>query len=176
MARGKPIYRAVRTIAGRAIDVALIVENRIKSYNEELMKKRETSPSEEIIIEEKPIEIYSIIVTPGSKAYVYFEAANSASIFKAIKNIKYIKSERLVPVAKEELMRLIKPKPVIEMINVRDIVEIVKGPFRGMRAQVLSVDRNKNVVMLSILEAQFNVPITVPADYVKPVKKTVSGV
>jgi len=40
-----------------------------------------------------------------------------------------------------------------------------------VKAQVVSVDRNKNMVMLSILEAAFNVPITVPGDYVKPVKK-----
>jgi transcriptional antiterminator NusG len=171
----KPKYFAVRTTVGREIDVALIVETRIRNYNEEIMKMKKAG-EEELIIEEKPIEVYSIVVAPGSRGYVYFEAANTASIYKAIEGIKYVKSGRLVRVEKSELLRLIKPKPVIEMINVKDIVEIIKGPFRGMRAQVLSVDRNKNVVMLSILEAQFNVPITVPADYVKPIKKTTGGV
>lgn len=170
----KPKYFAVRTTVGREIDVALIAETRIRNYNEEVMR-RSGGGGEELIVEEKPIEIYSIVVAPGSRGYVYFEAPSTASIYKAIEGIKYVKSGRLVRVEKSELIRLIKPKPVIEMINVRDIVEIVKGPFRGMRAQVLSVDRNKNVVMLSILEAQFNVPITVPADYVKPVKKSTGG-
>ncbi len=167
----RSLYYAIRTTAGREIDVALIVETRIKSHNEMLKKRQEEAESEEIIIEERPIEVKAIIVPPGTKGYVYFETANLASVYKAIQDIKYVKKGSPIKVSKEELLRLVKPKPVIELINVKDIVEIVKGPFRGMRAQVLSVDRNKNVVMLSILEAQFNVPITVPADYVKPVKK-----
>jgi transcriptional antiterminator NusG len=165
----RSLYYAVRTTAGREIDVALIVESRIKAHREMLEKQHRGE--EELFIEEKPIEIRAVIVPPGTKGYVYFETANLASVYKAIQDIRYVKKGSPIKVSKEELLRLVKPKPVIELINVKDIVEIVKGPFRGMRAQVLSVDRNKNVVMLSILEAQFNVPITVPADYVKPVKK-----
>ena len=147
-------FFAVRTTAGRELDVALIVENRAR-----------------VLREERGIDARSIIVPPGIKGYVFIEAPNLGSVYPLITDVKYVKRGQLVKVKPEEIERLVKPKPVIEMVNEGDIVEIVRGPFRGMKAQVVSVDRNKNMVMLSILEAAFNVPITVPGDYVKPVKK-----
>ena len=39
-----------------------------------------------------------------------------------------------------------------------------------MKARIVSIDKGKNEVVLSILEAEFPLPITVPGDYVKPVK------
>jgi transcriptional antiterminator NusG len=148
-------YFAVRTTAGRELDVALVLENRV-----EALKK-----------EGGEVDIRSIIVPPGQKGYVYIEAPTSRWIYKVIQDVKYVKRSPLVNVTREEILKLVKPKPIIEMINVNDIVEIVKGPFSNMKAKVISIDRNKNVVTLSILEVQFNVPITVPADYVKPAKK-----
>jgi len=146
-------FFAVRTTAGRELDVALIIENRAR-----------------VLREERGIDARAIVVPPGIKGYVFVEAPNLGSVYPLITDVKYVKRGQLVKVKPEEIERLVKPKPVIEMVNEGDIVEIIRGPFR-VKAQVVSVDRNKNMVMLSILEAAFNVPITVPGDYVKPVKK-----
>ncbi len=169
MVKVKPSrFFGIKTTAGRELDVALIIENRIHAFQKSL---EESNSGEEELLARKPLDIRAIIIPPGSKGWIYIEAANLSSIYRVIQDIKYIKRTSPIRVDKEEIMKLIKPTPVIEMINVGDIVEIVKGPFRNMKAQVMDVDRNKNIVTLSILEAQFNVPITVPADYVKPVKR-----
>ncbi len=162
------VFYAVRTKKGSEIDVALIIENRVRAYNEEARKKS----SEETALPAKPVDIRAIIVPPASSEYIYLETSSLSSVYKVITDVKYVKRGAPIKIDKDELIKLIKPKPVIEMISEREVVEIIKGPFRGMKAQVISIDRNKNIVTLSILEAQFNVPITVPADYVKPVKKT----
>ncbi len=148
-------YYAVRTTTGREIDVALVLESRANNI---------------IALGEDP-GIKSIIVPPGIRGYVFLESVKLAAVYRLISEVKYVKSTQPIRVSREEIERLIKPKPVIEMIREGDVVEIVRGPFRGMKAQVISVDKDKNMVMVSILEAAFNVPITVPGDYVKPIKK-----
>ena len=52
------------------------------------------------------------------------------------------------------------------------LVEIVGGPFKGMRAKIRRVDRAKEDVTLELLEATFTLPITVHADYVKVIEKS----
>ena len=60
---------------------------------------------------------------------------------------------------------------MIEELDAEDIVEIVGGPFKGMRAKITRVDKTKEEVVLELLEATFTLPITVHADYVKVVEK-----
>lgn len=147
-------FFAIRTTTGREIDVALVLENRTSGLKDQ-----------------ESIDVRTIIVPPGIRGYVFIESPNLTSIYRLISEVKYVKSRQPIKVSREEIERLAKPKPVIELIKEGEIVEIIRGPFRGMKAQVISVDRSKNMVMLSILEAAFNVPITVPGDYVKPAKK-----
>ncbi len=142
-------YYAIRTTAGREIDVAVIMENRAKLLN---------------------LEARSLIVPPGIKGYVIVEAPGVDTVYPLIKDLKYVKGRAFGKIRSDEIEKLVKPKPIIEMIKEGDIVEIIAGPFRGMKARVVTIDRGKNEVVLNILEAEFPLPITVPGDYVKPVK------
>jgi len=142
-------YYAVRTTAGRELDVALIMENRSKLLN---------------------INARSLIIPPGIKGYVIVEAPGVDAVYPLIKDLKYVKGRAFGIIKSDEIEKLVKPKPIIEMIKEGDIVEIIAGPFRGMKARIVSIDRGKNEVVLSILEAEFPLPITVPGDYVKPLK------
>jgi len=146
---------AVRTTMGRELDVALVIARRV----DELLSKGE-DPG-----------IASIIIPPNIRGYVFFEVERLAHLYKLVSEVKYVKASRPVKVSIEELEKLIMPKPVVESIAVGDIVEISRGPFRGMKAQVTGIDRNKNMLTVNILEAAFAIPISIPSDYVKPVKK-----
>ncbi len=146
-----PKYYGLRTTAGREIDVAMMMYNRVRIQG---------------------LEVYSIIVPPETKGYVVVEAPNVKPIYYLIADMRYVKSRQPQPIKPEEIEKLVKPKPVVEMIKEGDIVEVITGPFRGMRAEVVSINKAKNEVVLNILEASFPLPITVPGDYIKPVKKT----
>lgn len=145
------VYYAVRTTAGREIDVALIMENRARR-----MKDR--------------LDVRSIIVPPEIKGYVIVEAPGIHVVYPLVREIKYVKGRAPGIIRADEVEKLVKPKPIIELVKEGDLVEVIAGPFRGMKARVVSVDRGKNEVVLNILEAEFPLPITVPADFVKPVK------
>ncbi|MCW3976963.1 MAG: transcription elongation factor Spt5, partial [Candidatus Bathyarchaeota archaeon] len=67
--------------------------------------------------------------------------------------------------------RYIVMKPVIEELDEEDLVEIVGGPFKGMKAKITRIDKAKEEVILELLEATFTLPITVHADYVRLIQK-----
>lgn len=144
-------YYAVRTTSGRELDVAIIIENRV--------------------LNSKNIDIASIVIPPDFKGYIFIESPSLSDVYKAITDVKYVKTSQPIQSSYEELERIVKPKPVIELLKEGETVEIVRGPFRGMLGRVVGVSRSKKTVTLNLLEASFEIPIEVPSDYVKPVKK-----
>lgn len=142
---------AVKTTAGRELDVALIVERRIL---EALSKGESTS-------------VKSILVAPGVRGYVFVETSNPTELYRLLSNIKYASTQRILKIALSELIGTIKPREILEEINVGDVVEITRGPFRGMKARVVSIDKSKNILTVNLLEATFSIPVTIPINYVK---------
>jgi len=140
----------VRTVNGKELEVALIIESRARSLD---------------------LDIRSIVVPPRIKGFVIVEAPAPFIIMDAIKGIKHVKGGPGKKMTKEEVIKLVKPKPIIELLEIGDIVELVAGPFKGMKAKVEAKDTDKNEVVLNILEAAYPLQITVPASYVKPVRR-----
>ena len=106
------------------------------------------------------------------KGYVFIEAEGPHFVEQAIAGIKHVRSKVPGVVSFSEVESYIIVKPVIEELSEGDLVEIVGGPFKGMRAKITRVDKTKDEVTLELMEATFTLPITVHADYVKLVEKT----
>lgn len=141
---------AVRTTAGQEKNVANLIAVRVETNK---------------------LPIKSILVPETLKGYLFIEAEGPHFVDEAIVGIKHVRS-RVPGVADfSEVERYIVIKPVIEELDVDDLVEIVGGPFKGMRAKITRVDRPKEEVTLELLEATFTLPITVHADYVKLAEK-----
>jgi transcriptional antiterminator NusG len=140
----------VRTTAGQEKNVANLIEARVR-------------------MDELPIR--AVLVPEMLKGYVFIEADGPHSVEKAIAGIRHVRSRVPGVVTFPEVERYIIAKPVIEELDEEDLVEIVGGPFKGMRAKITRVDKPKEEVTLELLEATFTLPITVHADYVKLVEK-----
>ena len=141
---------AVRTTAGQEKNVARLIATRVKAG-------------------ELPIK--AVLVPEILKGYVFIEADGPHFVDKVIAGIKHVRSRVPGTVGFPEVERYIIVKPVIEEVDIGDVVEVMAGPFKGMRAKITRVDRTKEDVTLELLEATFTLPITVHADYVKPVEK-----
>jgi transcriptional antiterminator NusG len=141
---------AVRTTAGQEKNVAILIASRAE------MSK---------------LPIKAVLVPEMLKGYVFIEADGPHFVEEAIAGIKHVRSRVPGIVDFSEVERYIVVKPVIEELDEADIVEVVGGPFKGMRARITRVDRTKEEVTLELLEATFTMPITVHADYVKLVEK-----
>jgi transcriptional antiterminator NusG len=141
---------AVRTTAGQEKNVANLIEAKAKMGE---------------------IPIKSVLVPEMLKGYVFIEADGPHSVEKSIAGVKHVRSRVPGIVTFPEVERYIVVKPVIEELDDDDLVEVVGGPFKGMRAKITRVDKAKEDVTLELLEATFTLPITVHADYVKLVGK-----
>ena len=144
-----PVF-AVRTTAGQEKNVANLIEARSKMSE---------------------IPIKAVLVPEMLKGYVFIEADGPHSVEKAIAGVKHVRSRVPGIVTFPEVERYIVVKPVIEELDDDDLVEVVGGPFKGMRAKITRVDKAKEDVTHELLEATFTLPITVHANYVKLVEK-----
>jgi transcriptional antiterminator NusG len=61
---------------------------------------------------------------------------------------------------------------MVEELNLDDVVEVIGGPLKGMKAKVVKIDKAKNEVTIELLEATVTMPITVNADYVRVVSRS----
>ncbi|MFZ8825023.1 MAG: transcription elongation factor Spt5 [Desulfurococcales archaeon] len=147
---------AVRTTGGQEANVALMIEMFVES-------SRQSSGRE--------IDVRAIVVPPGIKGYVILEVPSLHMVYQAVKDIKHVKGKAAGAVSFKDLEKMLKPVPVIEELREKMVVEIVAGPFKGLRGTIQSIDRNRMEVSVAIVESQFPMNITVPADFVKPVKQ-----
>ena len=141
---------AVRTTAGQEKNVAEMIALRVK-------------------ITKLPIK--AVLVPEMMKGYVFVEAEGPHFVEQVIAGVKHVRSRVPGLVTFSEVERYIVTKPIIEELGPEDVVEIVGGPFKGMRAKITRIDKTKEEVTLELLEATFTLPITVHADYVRLVER-----
>jgi transcriptional antiterminator NusG len=122
-------------------------------------------------VETGKLPIKAVFVPEMLKGYVFLEAEGPHFVEQAIGGIKHVRSRVPGLVSISEIERYIVVKPIIEELSPDDLVEIVGGPFKGMRAKITRIDKTKEEVVLELLEATFTLPITVHADYVRLVEK-----
>jgi transcriptional antiterminator NusG len=141
---------AVRTTAGQERNVADFIAAKVKTNK---------------------LPIKAIFVPEMMKGYVFIESDGPHFVDEAVAGIKHVRSRVPGIVSFSEIERYIIVKPVIEELDVEDTVEIVGGPFKGMKAKITRIDKAKEEVTLELLEATFTLPITVHADYVRLAEK-----
>jgi transcriptional antiterminator NusG len=141
---------AVRTTVGQERNVSNLISGRAEANN-------------------APIK--SILVPETLKGYIFIEADGSHIVDEVISGIKHVRSRVPGVVSFSEIEKYIVIRPIIEDLDVGNLVEVTGGPFKGMRAKITSIDRTKEEVTIELLEATFTLPITVHADYVKVVRK-----
>ncbi len=146
----RPTFFMVKVTTGQERNVARIIEARI------------TSPSQ---------GIYSILILPGIRGYIFIEAESKDKVSMIVQGIKHVKARAIMPVKKDELMIHLVEKPTIETLSVGDMVEIISGPLQGISGKVIRIDKPKNEVTIEPTDTTFVLPISVPADQVRVIKE-----
>ncbi len=147
---------AVRTTGGQEGNVALMIEMLVESSKASGGRK---------------IDVRAIVVPPGIKGYIILEVPSLHMVYQAVRDIKHVKGKAAGAVSFKDLEMMLKPIPLIEELKEKMIVEIIAGPFKGLRGTIQSIDRNRMEVTVAIVESQFPMNITVPAEYLKPLRQ-----
>lgn len=111
------------------------------------------------------------ILSPGElRGYIIIESPTPHHVGELIRGMRHVRSRVQGLVSYSEVDLYLQARPAVEGLAVGTFVEVVAGPFKGMQAKVVAVDEVKEEVTIEILEATFTLPITVHADYVRPIK------
>ena len=125
--------------------------------------------SERVI--KKNLEVYAIARPHGLKGYIILEAADRDSAEEAAFNLPYVKGIVGKTVSYPEIKNMLEPKVEDIKIEIGDIVEMIGQTFKGEKAKVTRIDKQKGEVVVSLLGASVPIPVTVKLDNIKVIRR-----
>jgi len=137
---------AVRTTGGQEKIVMRLLEARIK------MGK---------------INIQSVVLLSDLKGYVVVEAQDVSAMFNAVQGIRHVRGLLRGELTYNEIDKYLIKKSVVSELAIENTVEIIGGPFKGMKATITRVDKEKEEATVILLDASYQLPVTVDANYLK---------
>src|SRR5713226_9058897 len=154
-----PRIFAVKTTGGQEKTVARFVGDRLE--------KRK--------LEGKESQVYAVLVLEAQKSYVFFEAPNAQAVSDSISGFKHVKG--MVPgyIQFGDIEKFLADKSIISDVGVNDVIEIVAGPFKGMKARINRVDPAKSDVTVLLLDAPYQLPVTVDVGFIKIISRAASA-
>ncbi|MFW6378392.1 MAG: transcription elongation factor Spt5 [Nanoarchaeota archaeon] len=122
-------------------------------------------------VKRKKLEVYSIVRPHGMRGYIFVEAGSRSDAEQASFGVPYAKG--LLPniVGFEEIDHMIEQVSKEMNIKKNDIVEIISGAFKREKAKVSRIDRQKEEVVVELLDAAVPIPITLRMDAVKVIRR-----
>ncbi|MDC0194188.1 transcription elongation factor Spt5 [Candidatus Nitrosopelagicus sp.] len=155
VAESEPVYNenshlfAVRTTGGQEKVVLRLLEAKMRTEN---------------------INVQSILLVDNLKGYVVVEAQDPQHMFNAIQGIRHVKGQLRGELQFSEIESYLIRKSTVSELAVDGTVEVIGGPFKGMKATITRVDHDKEEATVILLDAPYQLPVTVDANYLKPVK------
>lgn len=119
----------------------------------------------------KKLEVYSTIRPHGMRGYIFVEAASRSDAEQAAFNVPYARGILPKEIELGEIEHLF--EQVKREVNIRkgDIAEIISGPFKREKAKVTRINKEKEEVIVELLEAAVPIPITVKMDTIKVIRR-----
>jgi len=114
------------------------------------------------------INIQSVLLVSDLKGYVVIEAMDPNSAYQAIEGVRHIRGQLRGELEFKDIEGYIIKKPTVSQLAVDHIVEITGGPFKGMKATITRIDHEKEEATVVLLDASYELPVTVDANYLKP--------
>ncbi len=115
--------------------------------------------------------VYSILVPKEPFGVIFIEAESLAVVYRVAYGVKHVKGVLKGKTSLEEIVKYIEPKKPAIDIDVNDEVEILADVLKGSRGRVVSVDKEKGLVRVELLDSPFPMPLDLKASEVKVVKK-----
>lgn len=126
-------------------------------------------------VEKKGLNVFSVSRPHGLRGYVLLEAEDRESAEESVFNLPYVKGIIGKTISYEEVKDMVEPSVEAISIEEGDIVEIIGVTFKGEKAKVLRVDKQKEDVVVSLLGAVVSFPVTVKVDNVKVIRRENEG-
>jgi transcriptional antiterminator NusG len=113
------------------------------------------------------IHIQSVLLVDNLKGYVVIEALDPSAAYQAIEGIRHIRGQLRGELEFKDIEGYLVKKSTVTQLAVDNIVEITGGPFKGMKATIKRIDAEKEEATVVLLDASYELPVTVDANYLK---------
>jgi transcriptional antiterminator NusG len=137
---------AIRTTGGQEKVVLNLLQNRVRTQE---------------------IKIQSVLLVDNLKGYVVLEAIDVNQAFMAIQGIRHIRGQLRGELEFKDIEGYLVKKSTVTELAVDKVVEIIGGPFKGMKATVTRIDHDKEEATVILLDAPYQLPVTVDTNYLK---------
>lgn len=115
--------------------------------------------------------IYAVFKPESVKGYVFVEAQSLTSVVDAFRGIPNSKGVLRNPVSFEELEKYFDKDAQKVVVNQRDIVEVIAGPFKGDQGRVTRIVPGKDEIIIEPLNSPVPIPITLSTDDIRVVEQ-----
>lgn len=119
--------------------------------------------------------IYAIFRPESVKGYVFVEAESLTKVVDAVRGIPNNKGVIRTLVSFSELEKYFEKEGEQILVNERDIVEIISGPFKGDKAKVVRIVPGKDEVIIEPLNMAVPIPITLSVDDIRVIEASDDG-
>ncbi len=115
--------------------------------------------------------ILSVIRPHGMRGYIFVEAASRQDAEMGCAGVPYARGILPGEIPYAEIEHMLEQVKVEMNIRKSDIVEIISGPFKRENAKVIRINKQKEEIVVELLEAAVPIPITVSMDAVKVIRR-----
>ena len=113
------------------------------------------------------INIQSVFWVSDLKGYVVIEAVNPSDAYMAVEGVRHIRGQLRGELEFKDIEGYLIKKSTVSQLAVDNIIEITGGPFKGMKATITRIDAEKEEATVVLLDASYQLPVTVDANYLK---------
>lgn len=117
----------------------------------------------------KKIGIRSVMVLDSFKGYIIVEAPDSNVAYEGLAGIRHVRGQIRGDLPFKDIEGYLIKKPTVTELSIDDTVEVIAGPFKGMKAKITRVDYEKQEATVVLLDSPYQIPVTVDANYLKKV-------
>ena len=122
-------------------------------------------------VDKKGLQVYSLFRPHGLRGYIFVEARTRADAEEACVGVPYARGILPGVLDYSEVEHMLEQAKVNVDIRKNDIVEIITGPFKREKAKITRIDKQKEEVVVELLEAAVPIPVTVKLDSVKVIRR-----
>ena len=116
-------------------------------------------------------EVYAVIRPHGMRGYVFAETTSKEVLDIALQGVPYARGTLPHEIPYPEIEHMLEQVKVEMNVKKNDIVEVISGPFKRENAKVIRINRQKEEIVVELLEAAVPIPITVKMDVVKVIRR-----
>ena len=105
------------------------------------------------------------------KGYIFVETTSLKGLIDVLRGVPNNKGVIRTPVSFEEINKCSDKEGEKVVVNERDVVEVIAGPFKGDKARVIRLVPGKDEVVIEPINTPVPIPITLNLDDLRIINK-----